>query len=121
MFEGELAADNSLYLMAVEGERLLGYAGMQYVLDEFYIENIAVDPGCRRQGVGLALMEALIAQAREMGGAFVTLEVRPSNVGALGLYTRLGFEPVGRRKDYYEKPREDALLMTLNFEEGPSC
>ena len=110
------AADPAqLWLAAVSEGRLLGYAGMQTVLDEGYIDNVAVDPAFRRRGVASALLRGLIraAGAREL--AFLTLEVRESNAGAIALYEGFGFRTVGRRPGYYEKPREDALIMTLFF------
>ncbi len=90
----------------------LGYVGMMYVLDEGYISNVAVDKPFRRQGIADALIEALTRRARELKLAFLTLEVRARNEPAIRLYEKHGFVPVGRRKNYYEQPREDALLMT---------
>ena len=112
-----LADPHQLWLGAVAGGRLLGYAGMQTVLDEGYVDNIAVDPAFRRRGVASALLGRMLEQARATGLAFLTLEVRESNLGAIALYERFGFRRVGRRRGYYEKPREDAILMTLEFEE----
>lgn len=100
-----------VFLVAEEGDRLLGYAGMMHVLDEGSVSNVAVAPDCRRQGVGSALIEALLARARELGLSFVNLEVRESNAPAIALYERFGFVPDGRRKGYYDRPREDAILM----------
>ena len=96
---------------------MLGYVGMMYVLDEGYISNVAVAPEARRRGVGRALITELLRRADEKALAFVTLEVRPSNEAAIALYSAFGFEPVGRRKNYYDKPSEDALLMT-KFRKG---
>lgn len=114
-FAEELDAGNAVYLAALEEEEVLGYGGMRFAAGEFYVDNIAVRPGRRRQGVGRAIMEALVDRAQSMGGAFISLEVRPSNGAALGLYRQLGFEPVGLRKNFYEKPREDALILTRRF------
>ena len=96
---------------------MLGYVGMMFVLDEGYIANVAVAPPARRRGVGRALIASLLARADQMQLAFVTLEVRPSNHAAIALYEGFGFEVVGRRKNYYDKPSEDALLMT-KFRKG---
>lgn len=90
----------------------IGYVGMMYVLDEGYISNVAVDKPFRRQGIADALIEALTRRACELKLAFLTLEVRAGNEPAIRLYEKHGFVPVGRRKNYYEQPREDALLMT---------
>lgn len=111
----ELPDERHVFLIAEEGERLLGYVGMMHVLDEGYISNVAVDPGYRRQGVASALIRELIVRAEALSLAFVTLEVRAGNAPAISLYSGFGFEPVGRRKNYYEAPREDAILMTRNL------
>ena len=110
------------FIAAVEAGGVLGYAGMHTVLGESYVDNIAVDPACRRQGVGTALVTALREAARARGGEFLSLEVRPSNTGAVALYTGLGFQSVGRRKNFYTQPVEDALLLTLGLgEEEALC
>ena len=120
---GQLAAqldeNRHVFLAAVSGGRVLGYVGMMYVLDEGYIANVAVAPEARRQGVGSALIAELLHRADALQLAFVTLEVRASNAPAIALYAGFGFEPVGRRKNYYDKPSEDALLMT-KFRKGAS-
>ncbi len=110
---GQLRDDMHEFL-AAEGPEgaLLGYVGMTCVLDEGYISNVAVDPACRRQGIGDRLIEAMLRRAEERELAFVTLEARQSNLAALRLYEKHGFVPVGRRKNYYDLPREDAVLMT---------
>lgn len=115
MIRSELENPSCLYLAAVDGDILVGYIGVQTVLDEGYINNVAVRPEYRRRGIASALISLLIEQAREIGLAFLTLEVRESNSPAIAVYEKLGFAPVGRRKNYYEKPREDAVLMTIFF------
>lgn len=92
--------------------RVLGYVGMMYVLDEGYISNVAVAPEARRQGISDELIGELMRRSRFLGLAFVTLEVRCGNAAAIALYKKHGFVPVGRRKNYYDFPREDAILMT---------
>lgn len=98
-----------------EDGTVLGYAGLTVVLDEGYINNIAVREPYRKQKVASALLDVFIrfAEANEL--AFLTLEVRASNDAAIGLYLKHGFEQVGRRKNYYEDPKEDAILMTRYF------
>lgn len=109
----QLPDERHAFLAAVdESGIVLGYVGMMVVLDEGYISNVAVAPACRRQGVADALISALTARAEELGLAFVTLEVRAGNEPAKALYTKHGFVPVGRRKNYYDLPKEDAILMT---------
>lgn len=100
------------FIAAVDGGRVLGYVGLMYVLDEGYISNVAVHPDARRQGIGDALIDALAAKAAELELAFLTLEVRESNAPAIALYAKHGFHPVGKRKNYYDAPKEDAVLMT---------
>jgi ribosomal-protein-alanine N-acetyltransferase len=97
---------------AFEGDALAGYAGMHLPSDGAYIDNIAVRPGYRRKGAGKMLLEALIEKASQSGAEFITLEVRPSNTAAFKLYTQLGFKEAGRRKGYYEDPKEDAIILT---------
>lgn len=93
----------------------MGYVGMMYVLDEGYISNVAVAPEFRRMGIADALIEMLKAVADELKLSFVTLEVRESNEPARNLYKKHGFTDVGRRKNYYDMPTEDAILMTSFF------
>ena len=116
MLAQELYNDNAYYVVA-QGEdgTVLGYAGLQVVLDEGYIDNVAVRPDCRRQGIASALLGAFerFAQAHL---AFLTLEVRASNTPAIALYEAHGFVREGVRKNYYTNPREDAVIMTRRFE-----
>ena len=117
MLRLQLDPNSHVFLTAeTEAGLVAGYVGMMYVLDEGYISNVAVAPEYRRQGVADALLDALEARARALCLSFLTLEVRESNGPAVALYQKHGFAPVGRRKDYYEKPREDALLMTRVLE-----
>ncbi len=102
-----------IFLVAEQDGETVGYVGCQTVLDEGYITNVAVSPESRRQGVGKALIAALIERAEVCGLAFVTLEVRVSNAAAIALYSGAGFERVGTRKNFYSAPSEDALLMTI--------
>ena len=110
--KAELPDEHHEFLVAESGESVLGYVGMMYVLDEGYISNVAVSPDYRRQGIASALIEALLRRAEELRLSFVTLEVRESNAPAIALYETFGFAPVGRRKGYYDAPKEDAILMT---------
>ena len=115
MIRSELNNPRCLYLAAGDGDTLVGSIGVQTVLDEGYINNVAVRPEYRRRGIAAALISLLAEQAQAIGLAFMTLEVRESNVPAIALYEKLGFTIVGKRKNYYEKPREDAILMTIFF------
>lgn len=107
----ELHNPLSLWLVAQEGQTLLGYVGSQTCLDETDMMNIAVFPASRRQGVARALIEALVSALRERGSKQLTLEVRASNGPARQLYESLGFLQVGLRKNYYQNPKEDALIL----------
>ena len=82
------------------------------MVDEGNITNVAVRRDCRRQGVAAALLDALEAQGKERELAFLTLEVRQSNAPARALYEKLGYLQAGLRRNYYENPREDAIIMT---------
>lgn len=118
--EGMLArlldAEGGVILAAEEGGGLLGYVWARFVLDEGDIGNIAVAPGFRRRGAGAALLKALLEEAERRQAAVVQLEVRESNLAARRLYEKNGFETVGKRKNYYEKPAEDAILMSKFFQ-----
>lgn len=109
---GQMRDAQHEFIAAVNDGRVLGYVGLMYVLDEGYISNVAVRPDSRRQGIGDALIDALAAKAAELELAFLTLEVRESNAPAIALYAKHGFHPVGKRKNYYDAPKEDAVLMT---------
>ena len=113
--------DNALSAMLValdDQGRVAGYAGLQVILDEGYITNVAVRPDCRRQGVAGQILQVFLDFAQAQGLAFLTLEVRASNQAAILLYGSRGFRGTGRRKNYYEHPREDAIIMTKEFTHG---
>lgn len=118
MLEDELY-NPSVSVIVAEGEdgTVLGYGEIGVVLDEGCLEKIAVDPDYRRQGVAEEILAAFLRFGRAKL-AFLTLEVRESNAAAIGLYEKLGFQVVGRRKGYYDAPKEDAVLMTVEFQEG---
>ena len=110
--ESQLPDEQHCFLIALEEERVLGYVGMMHVLDEGYIGNVAVRPAYRRRGIAGALLQALETLGREKALSFLTLEVRAGNAPAIALYEKNGYACVGRRPDYYDHPREDAILMT---------
>ncbi len=119
LLAAELDNDLSAFLVALDEEgQVAGYAGLQVVLDEGTITSIAVRPDCRRRGVASQLLEVFLNFARGNRLAFLTLEVRASNYDAIALYGSRGFRSAGRRKNYYEHPREDAIIMTLDFTGG---
>lgn len=111
----ELANGGACFLVCMEGDEVLGYGGMHTALDEAYVDNIAVFPQHRGRGVGAAILAALAAAAQARGGAFLSLEVRPSNQAAVALYKKAGFTEAGRRKNFYARPAEDGLILTKFF------
>ena len=117
MLSDALFDPKASFIVAEDGEGgVLGYAGLQVVLDEGYITNVAVRPDCRRQGIAGKLLQVFLDFAKGNHLAFLSLEVRASNYDAIALYGSRGFRSVGRRKNYYEHPREDAIIMTKEFE-----
>ena len=114
--EHQMNADNCVFLAALDDKSaVMGYVGLMFVLDEGYISNVAVAPEYRRRGVADALISALIEREKD-SLAFLTLEVRESNLPAISLYAKHGFTTVGIRRNYYDRPKENALLMTLFFD-----
>ncbi len=97
-------------VVRLEG-KLVGYGGMWLIVDEAHITNVAIHPDFRQQGIGERLMTELIGLANQHKAIGITLEVRPSNQGALRLYNKLGFLPTAIRKGYYSDTGEDALIM----------
>lgn len=111
----ELFNDMASFLAAVtEDGTVVGYAGLHCILDEGYIANVAVAPEYRRQGVAGELLGVFLRFGKA-NLAFLTLEVRASNEPAIALYRKFGFREAGRRKNYYTAPKEDAILMTVEF------
>ena len=109
---------NSIMLVArnlVPGPEVIGFFAGWIVEDELHVNNVASHRDYRRIGVGRSLMESAIDETRLRGGREVVLEVRASNEAAQILYKELGFTFVGRRRDYYRLPTEDALVMKLQF------
>jgi len=111
-FEEELAQNRlARYLVALDGDAVVGYAGTWLVINEAHVTNVAVRGDRRREGIGRFLMEALMEMAREEGMESMTLEVRVSNEAARELYQQLGFVSAGIRKNYYSETKEDALIL----------
>ncbi len=116
VFSAAFEAENITILAATEGDELLGYACLLVIAPEGELMNIAVDGEHRKSGIGSALMEAVIERASLSGAQSLFLEVRDSNAPARRLYEKYGFSAVGRRKNYYRKPVEDAILMVRGVE-----
>ena len=111
----ELSNPLSLWLVAMEEDTVAGYVGSQTVMDETDMMNVAVHPDHRRKGIAEALVLSLAEALKEKGSHCLTLEVRASNAPAIGLYEKLGFRQIGLRKNYYRNPKEDALILRMEF------
>lgn len=112
-FRQELESNRlARYLVARDGDHVVGYAGLWLMVDEAHITTFAVAPEYRRRGVGQILLLELLRIAESVGAAVATLEVRVSNLPARRLYEKYGFRPVGVRPRYYTDNNEDALIMT---------
>ena len=107
----ELNNPLSYWLVAEVKGRIAGYVGSQAVLDAADMMTFAVDPNYRQQGIGRALINALVKYLQQNNVIALLLEVRASNMPAISLYEKMGFTQVGRRPKYYHNPREDALIL----------
>ncbi len=107
----ELQNELSCWLVAMDGDTVAGYVGAQSVLGWADMMNLAVAPQYRRKGVARQLVLELESCLKAQSVTCLTLEVRASNGPAIALYSKLGFQEVGRRPNYYHKPREDALIL----------
>ncbi len=113
----ELENHTARFYVLRDSENLLGYIGANNICGEVYITNVAVNENFRGRGYGKALVKKLLNQSECEGALFVTLEVRESNKNAIALYEACGFKQVGKRKGFYSKPQEDALLYTFYLKE----
>ena len=108
--------NNTYFTVAKANGKIVGYGGVQVVLDEGYITNIAVLEDFRGLGIGKKIVNRLTEYAKDQNLSFITLEVRESNERAITLYKSFGFNTIGKRRNFYEKPQEDAILMTKRFD-----
>ena len=113
MYTWELQNRNvcHIYVVRTESCPVAGFCAFWLVFDEIHINNVAMRPGFRGQGIGTGLMHHVLAAAKELGARRATLEVRASNEQARRLYERLGFYVAGTRRSYYSNPVEDALIL----------
>lgn len=110
-FRESMMLEHTIYLVAEEKEIVTGYCGMYRVFNEGEIVNVAVDSKYRRRGVAKELLEQLLKESEALNVDNFFLEVRESNEAAINLYKKLGFTEAGIRRDFYEKPRENAIFM----------
>ena len=106
----------SYWVVALDGERVVGYIGSQSSADETDVMNVAVHPDYRRRGIAESLIESLIRELKNRGSHALMLEVRDSNEPAIALYEKLGFRQVGLRKNYYHNPKEHARILRKEWE-----
>lgn len=115
--EAELQSNTARFLVCeTEKSVVAGYVGSHLVCGEGYVDNVAVSPDFRRQGVARLLLRSLSEICKRERAEFLTLEVRESNQPARRLYEGLGFQEAGRRRGFYTQPTEDALLLTKRFD-----
>ena len=112
----ELGIIWSYWVVALDGERVVGYIGSQSSADETDVMNVAVHPDYRRRGIAESLIEVLIRELKNRGSHALMLEVRDSNEPAIALYEKLGFQQVGLRKNYYHNPKEHARILRKEWE-----
>ena len=110
-FMDALQKTDAYYIVAVTDDRVVGYCGAYGVCDEADINQVAVTGNYRRSGIGERMVRQLLDGLKERGYLYTTLEVRKSNTAAIDLYEKLGFVSEGIRKNFYEKPTEDAVIM----------
>ena len=113
MLAEELDNKLSTYIVMLDGAQIVGYAGFMLVVGEADVTRVAVFKAHRGQGLGNLLTEELVKKAWELEAEAITLDVRESNEPAIRAYTKNGFKSVGVRPNYYEKPREGAVIMWL--------
>ncbi len=114
-YRSEIAKENGVTLVALDGDRVIGYCSMYTCADEGHISKVAVVSDRRGQGIAGRLMDTLFDRGASMGLTFYALEVRRSNEAAIRLYTGKGFTLAGVRKKYYNDNQEDALVYTRDL------
>ena len=114
-FLSSLNEANNDYLVAEEEGSIAGYCGYWGIAGEGYIYNVAVKKEYRKKGIGTIMLKNLLEESKSRGIESFTLEVRSSNDAAIHLYESLGFERAGIRKDFYTRPKEDAVIMWLKL------
>lgn len=106
-----------IFFVALIGNKVAGYVIANNVAGDLYIERVATSKEIRGKGVAGGLLNALLNRAKNSSVNFATLEVRKSNIPAIMLYEKFGFNPVGERPDFYSNPKENAIIMTIDGED----
>lgn len=119
-FEDSLHREDTIFLVCIDEdseslEQVAGYLGMYLSFEEGEITNVAVAPQYRNRGCGQLLIAAIMQEAATQCAQSILLEVRKSNVPAISLYKKNGFEEIGIRKNFYERPTEDAIIMKVGL------
>lgn len=110
----ELANVERLHLVALDGDDVVGHAGLLFVLDEVHVTTVATRADREGEGIATALLAQLLTSARAHGSTSATLEVRAADIRPQRLYARFGFRPAGVRRDYYHDPADDGIVMWLH-------
>lgn len=111
----ELSNEKAYYIVVLDGDKVIGFAGYWQILDETEIMRVVVSPKYRRMGIALTLLTKLSENSIKNGVANSFLEVRESNSAAIALYTKFGYEHVSIRKKYYENNGENAVVMIKKY------
>lgn len=114
-FENTLSMEEALFYVAVSEGKVTGYCGLYLAADQGEITNVASAPGYRRQSIAQKLLHTVMTKAHQQGAQRIFLEVRSQNDPAVSLYQKTGFQTVGRRKNYYQYPQDDALVMMYEY------
>ena len=114
-FEYGLRDEQCLSVVALLDGKVISYGVGYFVFVEFHLANLAVAPSLRRQGFGKRLLRWILERSSKRDAQVITLEVRASNTAAIQLYRKLGFRQVALRRNYYSRPREDAIVMVKSI------
>ncbi len=116
-FEYEIENRDAILQVAVLDSEIIGYVCLRSILDVTHVLDIAVIPAFRQTGIGSMLLRNALQELRRISPDIhlITLETRESNIAAMKLYEKFGFREIGRRRGYYQKPHEDAIIMELDM------
>lgn len=114
IFKSELENESSYYIVAKQNDNIVGFGGLWKSVDDIHITNIVTKKTLRSKGIGTAILNELIIQAKNFGYNIITLEVNENNLPAISLYKKFGFKEVGIRKKYYDNTH-NAIIMNLNL------